>query len=160
MKPLTCAREMPPAPIRATRMGAVHLGCHGSESFQFGGGESTRGVEMHHQGGQIIRSCRELRHVASMLVDAAPDTRDDDAQEIAKSCRESSRRSACFPDDKHPACTSTRRTGATLAEFLYADPRLQLDWLQSLSGVDYVADGKMCVRVRPLELRPPAQSSR
>ena len=32
-----------------------------------------------------------------------------------------------------------------VAEFLRAEPALRLDWLQCLSGVDYAADGKMCV---------------
>ena len=32
-----------------------------------------------------------------------------------------------------------------VAQFLYSDPAIKLDWLQNLSGVDYVADGKMCV---------------
>ena len=32
-----------------------------------------------------------------------------------------------------------------LAEFIYTEPALKLDWLANLSGVDYVADGKLCV---------------
>ena len=34
-------------------------------------------------------------------------------------------------------------TGASRA-YLHDDPAMKLDWLQCLSGVDYVADAKMC----------------
>jgi NADH-quinone oxidoreductase subunit C len=51
-----------------------------------------------------------------------------------------------FPDDKHPRVHVDAKDWRALAEFIHADPRLKLDWMQSLSGVDYVADGKMaCV---------------
>jgi NADH-quinone oxidoreductase subunit C len=53
---------------------------------------------------------------------------------------------ASFPDDKHPRIHIHADDWREIAEFLIRDPRLQLDWLQSLSGVDYVADEKMaCV---------------
>jgi NADH-quinone oxidoreductase subunit C len=49
-----------------------------------------------------------------------------------------------FSDDKHPRIHINAQDWREIAEFLIRDPRLQLDWLQSLSGVDYVADEKMC----------------
>jgi len=53
---------------------------------------------------------------------------------------------ASFPDDKHPRVHVDAKDWRELAQFVHSDPRLKLDWLQSLSGVDYVADGKMaCV---------------
>src|SRR4051812_11810242 len=51
---------------------------------------------------------------------------------------------ASFPDDKHPRVHLNAENWRELAEFLYSDPGLRLDWLQCLSGVDYVADDKMC----------------
>ena len=51
-----------------------------------------------------------------------------------------------FPDDKHPRVHIDAKDWRELAQFLHSDPRLKLDWLQDLAGVDYVADGKMaCV---------------
>jgi len=50
-----------------------------------------------------------------------------------------------FPDDKHPRIHVNGSDWREIAEFIFRDPRLQLDWLANLSGVDYVADGKMCV---------------
>lgn len=50
-----------------------------------------------------------------------------------------------FPDDKHPRIHVNASDWREMAQFLHNDPRLQFDWLQNLSGVDYVADGKMCV---------------
>ena len=50
-----------------------------------------------------------------------------------------------FPDDKHPRIHVDASEWRPIAEFMRRDPRLQLDWLANLSGVDYVADGKMCV---------------
>src|SRR5215813_2762546 len=50
-----------------------------------------------------------------------------------------------FPDDKHPRIHVNASDWREIAEFQLRDPRLQLDWLANLSGVDYVADGKMCV---------------
>ncbi len=51
---------------------------------------------------------------------------------------------ASFPDDKHPRVHVNAENWRELAEFLLRDPALRLDWLQCLSGVDYVADDKMC----------------
>src|SRR4051794_31377578 len=51
---------------------------------------------------------------------------------------------ASFPDDKHPRVHINASDWRELAEFLLRDPSLQFDWMQSLSGVDYVADEKMC----------------
>ena len=51
---------------------------------------------------------------------------------------------ASFPDDKHPRVHVNAENWREFAEFLLRDPSLKLDWLQCLSGVDYVADDKMC----------------
>lgn len=51
---------------------------------------------------------------------------------------------ASFPEDKHPRVHVNAENWRELAEFLLRDPSLELDWMQSLSGVDYVADDKMC----------------
>jgi NADH-quinone oxidoreductase subunit C len=47
--------------------------------------------------------------------------------------------------DKHPRFHCTADNWRDIAEFLYADPRLKLDWLACLSATDYVADQKFCV---------------
>ena len=47
--------------------------------------------------------------------------------------------------DKHPRVHIDARDWRALAEFLHGDPRLKLDWLANLSGMDYVADDKMAV---------------
>jgi NADH-quinone oxidoreductase subunit C len=52
---------------------------------------------------------------------------------------------AALPDDKHPRIQVEASNLRPIAEFLLTDPQLKLDWLQNLSGVDYVADDKMCV---------------
>src|SRR5262244_2606504 len=52
---------------------------------------------------------------------------------------------AALPDDKHPRVHVEAANWRTIAEFLRRDPALQFDWLANLSGVDYVADDKMCV---------------
>jgi NADH-quinone oxidoreductase subunit C len=52
---------------------------------------------------------------------------------------------ASFPNDKHPRVHIEAADLRPIAEFMLRDPRLKLDWLQNLSGVDYVADDKMCV---------------
>ena len=50
-----------------------------------------------------------------------------------------------FPDDKHPRVHVDASNWRPIAEFLIREPRLQLDWLQNLAGIDYAADDKMCV---------------
>jgi len=52
---------------------------------------------------------------------------------------------ASFPNDKHPRVHVNAEDWRDLAEFLLHEPSIKLDWLANLSGVDYVADGKMCV---------------
>ena len=52
---------------------------------------------------------------------------------------------ASLPADKHPRVHVDADDWLSIAEFVFAEPSLKLDWLQCLSGVDYVADGKMCV---------------
>ena len=52
---------------------------------------------------------------------------------------------AAFPDDKHPRVHIAAADIRPVAEFLIRDPRLKLDWMQCLSGADYVADGKLAV---------------
>ena len=52
---------------------------------------------------------------------------------------------AAFPEDKHSRVQIDASSLRELAEFLLRNPRLKMDWLQNLSGVDYVADDKMCV---------------
>src|SRR3954462_14091526 len=52
---------------------------------------------------------------------------------------------AAFPNDKHPRIHINAADVRGMCEFLYREPSLKLDWLQNLSGVDYVADDKMCV---------------
>ena len=47
-------------------------------------------------------------------------------------------------EDLHPRVHVDAANWREIAEFLLRDPRLQLDWLQCHTGVDYVADGKMC----------------
>jgi NADH-quinone oxidoreductase subunit C len=49
------------------------------------------------------------------------------------------------PTGKHPRVHVAAENWRPLAEFLLTDPRLRLDWLQCLSGVDYVADGQMAI---------------
>ena len=51
-----------------------------------------------------------------------------------------------LPDDRHPRVHVDAGDWRNIAEFVFREPALQLDWLQCLSGVDYVADNKMaCV---------------
>jgi len=52
---------------------------------------------------------------------------------------------AALPDDKHPRVHVEAKDWRAVAEFIRRDQLLQLDWLANLSGVDYVADEKMCV---------------
>ena len=69
------------------------------------------------------------------------------AREIAQRIldRFGERVTASLPDDKHPRVHLDAGDWLGVAEFLLTDPALKLDWLANLSGVDYVADGKMCV---------------
>src|SRR5688572_26170549 len=50
-----------------------------------------------------------------------------------------------LPDDKHARVEVEADHLLSVAEFLRREPGLQFDWLRCLSGVDYAADGKMCV---------------
>ena len=52
---------------------------------------------------------------------------------------------AAFPADKHPRVHIQSEYLRAVMEFLYREPRLKFDWLANLSGVDYVADGKLAV---------------
>ena len=49
-----------------------------------------------------------------------------------------------FPDDRHPRIHIDAKDWREVAEFLYRDPELKLDWLANHTGIDYVADDKMC----------------
>jgi len=52
---------------------------------------------------------------------------------------------ATISADKHPRVHVNAADWRAVAEFIFAEPAIKLDWLQNLSGVDYAADGKMCV---------------
>ncbi len=52
---------------------------------------------------------------------------------------------ACFPEDKHPRIHLSAADWREVAEFLFGEPALRFDWLANLSGVDYLADDKLCV---------------
>jgi NADH-quinone oxidoreductase subunit C len=52
---------------------------------------------------------------------------------------------ASLPNDKHPRIHIDAADWREVAQSLFGDPQLKLDWLQNLSGVDYAADDKMCV---------------
>lgn len=52
---------------------------------------------------------------------------------------------ASLPEDKHPRVHVDAGDWREVAEFLRNEPTLKMDWLANLSGVDYVADGKMAV---------------
>ena len=52
---------------------------------------------------------------------------------------------ASLPEDKHPRVHLDSPSWRAVAEFVLSDPALKLDWMQNLSGIDYVADGKLCV---------------
>jgi NADH-quinone oxidoreductase subunit C len=51
---------------------------------------------------------------------------------------------AALPDDKHPRVHCDSEHFRAIAEFVHADGQLRLDWLANHTGIDYVADGKMC----------------
>src|SRR5687768_16560012 len=52
---------------------------------------------------------------------------------------------ASFPEDKHPRVHLSAERWADVAPFLHGDPELKFDWLRCLGGVDYAADGQLCV---------------
>ena len=68
-------------------------------------------------------------------------------QQIAKLLQDKfgPRITAAFPDDRHPRIHCNATDWRPIAESLIREPSLKLDWLANLSGVDYVADDKMCV---------------
>ncbi|CAN5457438.1 NADH-quinone oxidoreductase subunit C [soil metagenome] len=51
---------------------------------------------------------------------------------------------ASLPDDKHPRVHVNAEHWREVAEFLISEPTLKLDWLANHTGIDYVADDKMC----------------
>jgi NADH-quinone oxidoreductase subunit C len=51
---------------------------------------------------------------------------------------------AAVGQDKHPRVHVNAENWREVAEHVFRDPALRLDWLANHSGVDYVADGKMC----------------
>jgi NADH-quinone oxidoreductase subunit C len=53
--------------------------------------------------------------------------------------------SAVLPDDKHPRVHLRQEHWLDIAKFLHDEPELKLDWLANLSGIDYAADGQLCV---------------
>ena len=67
-------------------------------------------------------------------------------QQIVSTLQEkfAGRITAAFPDDKHPRVHIDAPSWREVAEFVFRDANLKLDWLANLSGVDYVADNKMC----------------
>jgi NADH-quinone oxidoreductase subunit C len=50
-----------------------------------------------------------------------------------------------FPEDKHPRVHLEAADVREVLEFLWREPSLKFDWLRCLTGLDYVADGKMAV---------------
>jgi len=50
-----------------------------------------------------------------------------------------------FPADKHPRIEVDASKWAEIARFMVLDPRLKLNWLANMTGIDYVAAGKMAV---------------
>jgi NADH-quinone oxidoreductase subunit C len=56
-----------------------------------------------------------------------------------------SRITAALPADRHPRVHVNADDAREVLEFLHGEPKLKFDWLANLSGVDYVADGKMAV---------------
>ncbi len=69
------------------------------------------------------------------------------SQQIAEqiTCKFGPKIKQSFTQDKHPRIHIDATDWRPIAEFLHSDPALRFDWLQNLSGVDYVADDKMCV---------------
>src|SRR5688572_4731526 len=60
-------------------------------------------------------------------------------------CRFPAKIKQSFPQDKHPRIHIDAADWRPVAEYLRSDPVLHFDWLANLSGVDYVADDRMCV---------------
>jgi NADH-quinone oxidoreductase subunit C len=52
---------------------------------------------------------------------------------------------AIFGQDKHPRIHINAADWRAIAEFLFSEQTLQMNWLANLSGVDYAADDQMCV---------------
>ena len=52
---------------------------------------------------------------------------------------------AAFVGDKHPRIHVEAPDAREVLEFLRHDPALKFDWLRCLTGLDYVAEGKMAV---------------
>ena len=52
---------------------------------------------------------------------------------------------AAVSDDKHPRVHCDAKDWRVIAEYIFREPSLKLDWLANLSGVDYAADDRMCV---------------
>lgn len=50
-----------------------------------------------------------------------------------------------FTSDRHPRVHIATARWLDVARWLHDEPDLSLDWLANLSGVDYAADGKLCV---------------
>ena len=49
-----------------------------------------------------------------------------------------------FPDDLHPRLHTEAVHWRDMARFLHDDPALAFDWLGCLTGVDYVAEDRLC----------------
>lgn len=52
---------------------------------------------------------------------------------------------AALPADKHPRVHVAGDQLRSLAEFLHSTPPIRLDWMCNLTGIDYIAEGKMAV---------------
>ena len=68
-------------------------------------------------------------------------------QQIARAIQDRfgpSKITAALPDDKHPRVHCDAEHFREIAEFVFSDEQLKLDWLANHSGIDYVADAKMC----------------
>jgi NADH-quinone oxidoreductase subunit C len=64
-------------------------------------------------------------------------------QQISK--RFGQRLLAIVPDIRRPRIHLNAEDWREVAEYLRTDAALQFDWLRCLSGVDYAADGRLCV---------------
>ncbi len=52
---------------------------------------------------------------------------------------------ASFPQDKHPRVHTTSEPWRSIAEHLYHDPALAMDWLANLTALDYPATDQLAV---------------